>query len=108
MPKRTFLPLRSKVDYATWFGSNVEFIHCIQMLPFVPVTEELLRPEWIEEEYPVLSEAFDSADDAWRGYIIMAHAVIDKEAAWEEAQQLEFFDDGNTRTNTYHWIATRP
>ena len=43
-----------QVDYATWFGSNTEFIHCIQMLPFVPMTEDLLRKEWIQEEYPVL------------------------------------------------------
>ena len=42
-----------KVDYATWFGANVEFIHCIQMLPFTPISEELLRQNWIQEEYPV-------------------------------------------------------
>ena len=42
-----------KVDYATWFGANVGFIHCIQMLPFTPISEELLRQNWIQEEYPV-------------------------------------------------------
>merc|ERR1719367_2407640 len=97
-----------KVDYATWFGANVEYIHCIQMLPFTPISEELLREEWIVEEYPVLVEAFDTADEAWRGYIIMAHAVIDSQAAWDEAQLLTSFDDGNTKSNTYYWIATRP
>merc|ERR1711970_749199 len=48
----------TKVDYATWFGANVEYIHCIQMLPFTPISEELLREEWIREEYPVLEEAY--------------------------------------------------
>ena len=43
-----------QVDYATWFGSNTEFIHCIQMLPFVPMSEDLLRKEWIQEEYTIL------------------------------------------------------
>ena len=43
-----------KVDYATWFGPYVEFIHCIQMLPFTPISEELLREKWIREEYPVI------------------------------------------------------
>ena len=33
----------------------MEFIHCIQMLPFTPISEELLRAEWIAEEYPVIS-----------------------------------------------------
>ena len=37
----------------------------------------------------------------------MAHAILDSEAAWTEAQQLAGWDDGNTRTNTLYWIATR-
>lgn len=52
-------------------------------------------------------QAFDTADEAWRGYIIMAHAIIDKEAAWQEAAQLTRYDDGNTKSNTLYWIATR-
>ena len=43
-----------KADYNTWFGDLVEFIHCIQMIPFVPISEELLGKEWIQEEYEVL------------------------------------------------------
>ncbi len=78
------------------------------MLPFTPISEELLRPEWIQEEYPILEQAFNTATEEWRGYIIMAHAVIDKEAAWTEAQALNVFDNGNCRSNTYYWIATRP
>lgn len=56
------------MDYGTWFGANVEFIHCIQMLPFTPITEELLRPEWVEEEYPVVAEAYNRGDlsEEWK------------------------------------------
>jgi endo-1,3(4)-beta-glucanase len=50
----------TKVDYGTFFGANTEFIHCIQMLPFTPITEELLEPAWIDEEYPVLVTALDN------------------------------------------------
>merc|ERR1712121_5770 len=100
----------NKVDYATWFGSNVEFIHCIQMLPFTPISEELLRYEWITEEYNVVSEAYNRPDlsEGWKGYIIMAHAVIDPSAAYGEALQLTSYDDGNTKSNTLYWISTRP
>jgi len=102
----------SKVDYQTWFGPNVEFIHCIQMLPFTPISEELLPRSWIREEYPVLDEAYSRADpllsEGWKGYIIMAHAIIDREAAWTEALELTSYDDGNTRSNTLYWIASRP
>ena len=64
-----FLPIFDlKVDYATWFGGNVEYIHCIQMIPFTPISEELLRPEWVEEEYPVLAEAYSRGDlsEEWK------------------------------------------
>ena len=98
----------TKVDYATWFGANVEFIHCIQMLPFTPISEELLRESWIQEEYNILVQAFNSADEGWRGYIIMAHGIIDTNAAWAEAEALTSFDDGNTKSNTYYWLATHP
>ena len=43
-----------KVEYSTWFGGNTEFIHCIQMLPFLPISEELLREEWIRCVYKIL------------------------------------------------------
>ena len=98
----------SKVDYNTWFGPNVEFIHCIQMLPFTPITEELLPADWIMEEYPVVAEALPTAGEGWKGFIYMAHAIIDKETAWNEAQTLTSYDDGNSKTNTLYWLATRP
>ena len=90
----------------------MEFIHCIQMLPFTPISEELLREEWIREEYPVLSEAYTRPDpplsEEWKGYVVMAHAIIDPQAAYQEALQLGRYDDGNTKSNTLWWIATRP
>ena len=100
----------TKVDYGTFFGANTEFIHCIQMLPFTPITEELLEPAWIEEEYPVLQTALDnpSIGEGWKGFVYMAHAVIDPAAGWNECQTLTGYDDGNTETNTLYWLATRP
>jgi endo-1,3(4)-beta-glucanase len=40
--------------------------------------------------------------------VFMAHAILDPAAAWNEVQTLRGFDDGNTKTNTLWWIATRP
>ena len=45
---------------------------------------------------------------ALQGFIFMEHAVIAKAAAWAEVQTLTAFDDGNSRTNTLWWVATRP
>lgn len=44
----------------------------------------------------------------WQGFIYMAHAIIDKAAAWREVSTLTVFDDGNSKTNTLYWVATRP
>jgi endo-1,3(4)-beta-glucanase len=37
--------------------ANVEYITCIQMLPFTPITEALLPRSWIQQTYPKLSTA---------------------------------------------------
>ena len=44
----------------------------------------------------------------WKGFIYMAHAVIDKNVAWNEVNTLTSYDDGNSKTNTLYWVATRP
>jgi endoglucanase Acf2 len=45
------------------------------MLPFVPISEELLDPEWIREDYEVLKSALDRPipriAEGWRGFIYM-------------------------------------
>ncbi|KAL9647398.1 hypothetical protein ABK040_006761 [Willaertia magna] len=98
--------------YATWFGSQTEFIHCIQMLPFTPISEELLGREWINDEYSVLSTSLTRNNppisEGWRGYVYMAHAIINRISARREIDTLTDYDDGNTRTNTLYWVITRP
>lgn len=102
----------NKVDYSTWFGRNAEFIHCIQYLPFTPITEVLLGADYVEEAYPVLGTALTRSEPVlsewWRGYIIMAQAMFAKDAAWTAAKKLKEFDLGNSQANTLYWIATRP
>jgi endo-1,3(4)-beta-glucanase len=101
----------TKVDYATFFGGNIEYIHCIQMMPFTPITEQLLPAAWVEEEYPVLSTVFtrnETISEAWKGYVYMDHAIIDKETAWTEVKSLQWYDNGNSKTNALYWVASRP
>jgi endo-1,3(4)-beta-glucanase len=98
-----------KVDYATWFGANPEFIHGIQLLPFTPVSEALLGRAWVAEQYPVLAQALGpNVEQGWKGFVHLEHAILDKDAAWREVNALTGFDDGNTKTNALYWVATRP
>lgn len=39
--------------------------------------------------------------------ITQARAIFDAEASWQDAFSLTGFDDGNSKTNTLWWIATR-
>jgi hypothetical protein len=44
---------------ANRFGGNVEWVHCINMMPFTPISEELLPYDYVQQEWPVLAIAFD-------------------------------------------------
>merc|ERR1712113_210007 len=37
----------------------------------------------------------------------MDHAIIDADQAYDEALRLTKYNDGNTKSNTLYWIATR-
>lgn len=101
----------TKVEYATFFGANVEFIHEIQSIPFTPITELLLDPDWVTEEYSVVAAALTREDpvieEGWKGFIYMKEGVIDKSQSWTDVNTLSSFDGGNSKTNTLYWVATR-
>lgn len=101
----------TKVDYATWFGLNVEYIHGIQFLPFTPITEELLSREWIKKEYEILESSLKRKEppiqEEWKGFVYLAKAIIDKEKSWNLILNLKSFDNGNSKTNSLYFVATR-
>ncbi len=104
----------TKASYATWFGPVIEHMHLINIMPFTPITEAFMPASYVSEEYPVLVQgALNRSENPmaqiWRGYAYLDHAIIDPAAAWTEVQtELSDFDDGNSRTNSLYWIATRP
>ena len=42
---------QNKVDYATWFGWKIEYIHGIQMLPLTPALVLARSPDFCQEEW---------------------------------------------------------
>lgn len=97
----------TKVDFATFFGANPEYIYGIQMLPFTPATEDLLSPAWVTDAWPEFLSAAATATAEWRGFMLMAHAVVDPVAAASEIQSLTAYDNGNSAANTLYWVGTR-
>jgi len=93
---------------ATWFGDNHVYVHGINMMPFTPITEEVLTCNFVLLEYEALEPYIDGAQPQWQGFSFLDHAVIDQKAAWEEFNTLDVLDDGLSKTNGMYWIATRP
>lgn len=96
----------------TWFGDELQFIHGINLLPFTPITEELLPYSYILEEWPVLKTALNNSDltPAWAGVMYLDYAIVDPEDAWGLMTALDdnSLDDGFSMANAMYWIATRP
>ena len=59
-----------KADYRSFEGVNPEYIHGLQMLPFSPITEELLNKPFIRAEYATLTRT--DAFNEYLSYMIMA------------------------------------
>lgn len=95
----------TKIEYATFFGGNPEYIHGIQMMPFTPITEEYADQEWVTRAYPEASSTMPT-NTGWESIIYGMHAVIDPAAAYTELQTADL-DDGASRTNSLYWAATR-
>ncbi|CAI5735585.1 unnamed protein product [Hyaloperonospora brassicae] len=99
------------VVYSTWFGDRGVYVHGINMLPFTPVTPQLLDDKFVAREYEILSQDLPDLDphDIWRSIVVMDHAILNAEEAWEELMNtVESFDTWSSRTNAMYWIATRP
>ncbi|KAI5789057.1 glycosyl hydrolase family 81-domain-containing protein [Geopyxis carbonaria] len=82
----TGILFEGKVDYATYFGTQPEFIHGIQMLPLSPVSNYVRPSEFAQAEY---EKFFSGGGDAvetvgWRGLIKAQRAIWDPTAAWGE------------------------
>ncbi|KAJ1976216.1 hypothetical protein H4R35_002794 [Dimargaris xerosporica] len=92
-----------------WGNSRPEYIFSIQMLPFTPVTRKMLDADYIQEVLPTLKSLAEniSTDAKFLAYIYMAIAVVEPQYALKRIRLLEIFDNGNSRTNAYHWATTQ-
>ena len=98
----------TKAAFATFFAGGPQYVYGIQMLPFTPASQALISPVWVGDSWTKMSAAAAGADQGWKGFLYMAHGTIDRAAAWTEVNTLTDFDDGNSKTNTLWWVATRP
>ncbi len=92
----------TKVDYSTFFGANPEYIYGIQMLPFTDITQSYMDRDWLQKTKPVWNAVTASAVDAWKGFLLLADAIIEpsQPGLSEKIHALRSYDNGNSRSNT--------
>eukprot|EP00903_Cladosiphon_okamuranus_P008293 g7980.t1 len=106
--KVTGIFFESKVDYTTWFGANVEYIHGIQNIPVTAMTEYVRDPQFVSEEWDQrLQSVVDGAEGTWTTVLYMSYATIQKHLAFKKILT-SGTDDGLLRAWALYWAASRP
>lgn len=97
----------NKVDHATYFGANIEYVQGIHMLPLLPPTPLVRSPEFVREEW----DAFfaDGGDGGrlgkaparnigggWKGVLYGNLATVEPRAAYDffSGRSGQGWDDG--------------
>jgi endo-1,3(4)-beta-glucanase len=105
--KVTGILFENKVDHTTYFGSNLEYIQGIHMLPLLPNSGYTRQPQFVAEEWQAMfaanaSTPAASVDGGWKGVLYANLALVDPQASWDFFAQAEFdyswIDGGASRT----------
>mmetsp|Transcript_31287 Transcript_31287/g.65605 ORF Transcript_31287/g.65605 Transcript_31287/m.65605 type:complete len:284 (+) Transcript_31287:2-853(+) len=107
-------------EYVTWLGAAPYIVSGMQLLPFTPAMEGYLRGDWVSRDIAVYEAACRKdatcARAGWSSSLCLERAVLDvaEARACLRALPEDAFavaipaSNGNSLTNSLHWIATRP
>jgi endo-1,3(4)-beta-glucanase len=84
----------------------------IQALPFTPISEALINPQWTKDTWPTRLQPrlSNGVDEDWRAYLYMMLSTYDPASAWNRMMTTppQSYLYGNSQTNTLWFLATRP
>ncbi|CCH41691.1 Endo-1,3(4)-beta-glucanase 2 [Wickerhamomyces ciferrii] len=81
--KVTGILFENKVDYTTYFGTNTEYIHGIQVIPVTSVSSFIRGPKFTKEEWDQkLKDIAPNVEGGWRGLVYLDAAFFDPDTAW--------------------------
>ncbi|KAI4207159.1 MAG: hypothetical protein LQ346_000737 [Caloplaca aetnensis] len=115
--KVTGVLFENKVDATTYFGTNLEYVHGIHMLPLLPFagltrSRAFVSQEWSAFFDPANRAAPDPASSVqggWKGIIYANLALVDPKKSWDFFAQRDFdmswIDGGASRTWYLAWAA---
>ncbi|KAF2134581.1 glycoside hydrolase family 81 protein [Dothidotthia symphoricarpi CBS 119687] len=89
--KVTGILFENKVDHTTYFGTNVEYIEGIHMIPINPSSAYTRPKQFVQEEWDMYFSSGRAGYTAggWRGILYANLAIIDPQTAYN------FFSDPN-------------
>lgn len=82
----------NKIDHTTYFGTNIEYIQGIHMLPLLPATTYIRGMQFVTEEWNQYfsNGRVDSVAGGWRGVLYGNLATIDPTSAFAWFNQANF------------------
>lgn len=106
--KVTGILFENKVDHATYFGTNLEYIQGIHMLPLLPSSAYTRNKNFVAQEWNAMfasnaSTPAEKVEGGWKGILYANLALIDPAASWNFFAQPNFnyswIDGGASRTD---------
>ncbi|KAA8916748.1 hypothetical protein TRICI_001104 [Trichomonascus ciferrii] len=93
----------NKVDHATYFGLNPEYIQGIHMIPLTPASSYVRNPDFVRQEWDsIISKIVNSVDDGWKGILKLNQALYDPNQSAQFFTSKDFksqwLDPGMSRT----------
>ncbi|ANB15149.1 Dse4p [Sugiyamaella lignohabitans] len=97
------ITFENKVDHTTYFGTNLEYIQGIHMIPITPASGLIRSAEFVEQEWTEkLASIIDSLDSGWAGILRSNQALYDPVSAYnyfaQDNFQPQWLDGGASRT----------
>jgi endo-1,3(4)-beta-glucanase len=93
----------NKADHTTYFGTNLEYIQGIHMIPLTPISPFIRSAAFVAAEWrALLANVINSIDSGWRGILMANLAISDHRTAWGFFTKSDFsnswLDDGASLT----------
>ncbi|KAK6460301.1 hypothetical protein DFJ63DRAFT_323804 [Scheffersomyces coipomensis] len=83
----------NKIDYTTYFGTLVQYIHGIHMLPIMTASSFIRGPTYVQQEWDeILSSIINDVPDGWRGILMLNVALYDPTTAYQFFSSSSFTD----------------
>jgi endo-1,3(4)-beta-glucanase len=94
----------NKIDHTTYFGTNIEYIQGIQMIPLLPSSTLTRTKKFVQEEWDRFFSGgrADAVIGGWRGLLMANLMLIDPKTSWNFFTRRDFdpswLDGGASRT----------